>query len=100
MTLYAVMSWDSPGSAVPRAAHRDAHFAHIGTIVDKIAVAGPLKDDAGTIIGSLVVLKVDSRAEAEAVLKTDPYYAAGVWKEWDIHPFLAAAGEWVGGTIW
>ena len=100
MTLYAVMAWDAPGSAAPRADARDAHFAHIGVIVDKIAVAGPLKDEHGTNIGSLVVLKVNTRAEAEAVLRSDPYFAAGVWERWDIHPFVAAAGDWVGGTIW
>ena len=100
MTLYAVMAWDAPGSAEPRAAHRDAHFAHIGNIVDKIAVAGPLKDANGVNIGSLVVLKVASHDEAEAVLQSDPYFAAGVWARWEIHPFVAAAGDWVGGTIW
>lgn len=100
MTLYAVMAWDAPGSATARADHRDAHFAHIGTIIDTIAVAGPLKDADGTNIGSLVVLKVATRDEAEAVLKSDPYFAAGVWARWDIHPFVAAAGDWVGGTIW
>ena len=100
MSHYAVIAWDAPGSAGPRAAARDAHFAHIGTIIDKVAVAGPLKDAGGTNIGSLVVLNVDSHAEAEAILKSDPYFAAGVWERWTIHPFLAAAGDWVGGSVW
>ena len=100
MSHYVVLAYDAPGSAEPRLARRDAHFAHVERIVDSIAVAGPLKDDAGSAIGSLFVLKCDSAADAEAVLKSDPYFAAGVWERWDVHPFVAAAGEWVGGKIW
>ena len=69
-------------------------------MMERIAVAGPLKDAGGANIGSLFVLNVESAAEAEAVLRSDPYFAAGVWAKHEIHPFLAAAGEWVGGTTW
>lgn len=94
------MAWDVADSTPIRAAVRDAHFLHIARIIDKVAVAGPLKDASGAIIGSLVVLDVADAEEAEAVLQSDPYFAAGVWARWTIHPFLAAAGEWVGGKIW
>jgi uncharacterized protein len=100
MSHFAIVSHDAPGSAGPRAEARAAHFAHIETILDRVAVAGPLKDSDGNIVGSLVVLKCDSADEAEAILKSDPYFAAGVWARWDIHPFLPAAGEWIGGKIW
>ena len=69
-------------------------------MMERIAVAGPLKDAGGANIGSLFVLNVESAAEAEAALRSDPYFAAGVWAKQEIHPFLAAAGEWVGGTTW
>ena len=100
MTLFAVLAWDVADSATPRLAARDDHFAHIATVVDRIAVAGPLKDAAGRAVGSLLVFDVETADEAEALLKRDPYYLAGVWARFEIHPFLAAAGQWVGGTIW
>lgn len=100
MSHFAIMAWDIANSAPIRAAMRDAHFSHIERIVDKVAVAGPLKDADGAIVGSLVVLNVADAAEAEAVLRSDPYFTAGVWERWTIHPFVAAAGEWVGGKIW
>jgi uncharacterized protein len=100
MSYFAIVSHDAPDSVGPRADARDAHFAHIETILDKIAVAGPLKDADGNNIGSLVVLKCDSAADAEAILKSDPYFKAGVWERWDIYPFLPAAGDWIGGKIW
>jgi len=100
MNHFAIVSIDGPNSAGPRASARDAHFAHIETIIDKIAVAGPLKDAEGNNIASLVVLRVETAEEAEAVLKSDPYFAAGVWASWTIYPFLPAAGDWVGGKTW
>jgi uncharacterized protein len=100
MSHFVVLAWDAPDSAAARAATRDAHFAHISTVVDRIAVAGPLKDDAGATIGSLFVLSVESAAAAEALLRADPYFTAGIWAKWSILPFVAAAGTWVGGTTW
>lgn len=94
-----MLAWGVADSAGAREAARDDHFTHVGHIVDRIAVAGPLKNADGTNIGSMFVFEVSSVAEAEALLLADPYHAAGVWGRWTIHPFLAAAGEWVGGTI-
>jgi uncharacterized protein len=100
LTHFAVMAWDVADSAPIRAAAREAHFAHIERIIDKVAVAGPLKDADGAIIGSLVVLEVADAGAADEVLRSDPYFAAGVWDHWTIHPFLAAAGGWIGGKTW
>ena len=100
MKRVVVLAWDSPGSAEPRERLLDEHFAHIASIVERISVAGPLKDTGGANIGSLFVLDVSDADEAERLFKSDPYFAAGVWERWQVLPFLAAAGEWVGGTIW
>jgi uncharacterized protein len=97
---YAVLAWDGVEGPAKRAAHRDAHFAHIEKIMDHIAIAGPLKTENGDFAGSLVVVKADSHKEAEAILRSDPYFTGGVWERWEIFPFLAAAGDWVGGTTW
>lgn len=97
---FSIMAWDGPKGAVARAESTAAHLAHIETIMDKIAVAGPLKDSAGGNVGSLFVVTAASAAEAEAILKTDPYFQAGVWDRWEVHSFIAAAGEWVGGKTW
>ena len=98
--LYAIVARDAPGAAAIRDGARDAHFAHIETILDKVAIAGPLKDAAGHFTGSLVVLHADSEGEARAILEADPYYKAGVWDDIRIDAFTAAAGGWVGGKSW
>jgi uncharacterized protein len=100
MSHFCIYAWDMPNSAPLRRDARDAHFAHIETVLDKIDVAGPLKNDDGDNIGSLFIVKVANRADAEAFLRADPYFAAGIWQRWEIHPFLPAAGKWIGGKTW
>lgn len=97
---FTIYAWDAPGSAKPRATQQTAHFAHIETILDKIALAGPLRDDAGQSVGSLLIFKVASAGEAEMLFRADPYFKAGVWERWEIQAFQPAAGEWIGGKIW
>ncbi len=97
---YAVIAWDGPDSAAKRAEFRLRHFAHVEQIMDKVLIAGPLKDADGNFTGSLVVVKAEDEAEAEAILKSDPYFKAGVWDRWEIQFFLPAAGDWVGGKTW
>jgi uncharacterized protein len=97
---YAIIAWDGPEGAARRDTFRAQHFAHIETILDKVLIAGPLKDASGAFTGSLVVVKADSEDEARAIFESDPYFAAGVWDRWDIQFFLPAAGDWIGGKIW
>ena len=84
-----------------RRSERDAHFAYIETILDRLLVAGPLPEaDSGSHTASLFVYAVDSEAEARALLEADPYFKAGIYGECELKPFVPAAGSWIGGTIW
>lgn len=101
MTAYfMIAAWDAPGSPERRAGALADHFAHIEAQMESIAVAGPLKDAGGASIGSLLIFKARTAAEAEALLLADPYSKAGVWERYEIHPFIPAAGEWIGGKTW
>lgn len=100
MKHFAVICWDAPGSAEARARARDAHFARIETIIDNLAIAGPLKEASGAFTGSLLIVKADDEAGARAILEADPYFTAGVWVRFEISEFIPAAGDWVGGKIW
>lgn len=77
------------------------HFAYIETILERIAVAGPMRDrSGGRIIGSCFIYHTDDEAEARELLENDPYYTAGIYDQIEYHQFLGAAGSWVGGKIW
>lgn len=100
MALFAVHAIDGPGGAKKRSNHRDAHLAHVEANIGRYAVAGPLRDEAGVMIGSLLVIGADDLADARAFLAEDPYARANLWATIRIDDFLAAAGEWVGGVTW
>lgn len=84
-----------------RRAARDAHFAYIESILERLLVAGPLAAPGSTEHrASLFIYRVGSEAEARRLLKDDPYWQAGIYAECSFRPFTPAAGEWVGGAIW
>ncbi|WP_299323030.1 YciI family protein [Parasphingopyxis sp.] len=100
----AYIAWctDHPGPESQRLRKElaQAHFAHIETIMDKIRVAGPVRDAEGNTIGSMLIFDAESEAEARDLLDRDPYASADIWESVEIRPFLPAAGAWIGGKIW
>jgi uncharacterized protein len=97
---YAIFAWDAPDGTVRRAEQREPHFAHMEAVMDHIRIAGPLYAGDGRIIGSMFVVMADSAADAEALLRTDPFCSGGVWERWEVHRYLPAAGTWIGGKTW
>lgn len=80
---------------------RDAHFAYIESIMDRLLVAGPLTlPGSKRYHGSLFVYRVDSEADARSLLEDDPYWQVGIYASCELHPFVPAAGSWVGGASW
>jgi hypothetical protein len=78
---WVIVSEDGPNSAAIRAdrAVMDAHWAYELSIRHKILCAGSLRSDDGvTPIGSLLVLDVDTREDAMAVVNGDPATKAGL----------------------
>jgi hypothetical protein len=78
---WMIVSDDAPGGAAIRAnrAIMDAHWTYELSIKEKILCAGSLRSDDGvTPIGSLLVLDVETRAEALAIVNADPATKAGL----------------------
>lgn len=80
---YALICRDKPGATGIRLANRDAHlaWAREGGLV---IFGGPMLDEAGAMIGSLVVIDVADRAAAEAFAAADPYGRAGLFESVEI----------------
>ena len=76
---YALICLDKPNALQTRVENRAAHLEHIQTsgVVEQ---AGPFIDAAGQMCGSLVILGVETRAEAEAWATADPYAKAGLFQ--------------------
>jgi uncharacterized protein YciI len=80
--LWAVQCFDHPGSAEKRDKLRTIHREHLDVFKDRIFFSGPLlADDSDEQIGSLFVLAVSSRAEAQAFIDPEPFNQAGVFAE-------------------
>lgn len=100
---YIAVCEDDPtvDTAALRRREKDAHFAYIEAILDQLLVAGPLAEAAGgQHNGSLFVYATDSETGARRLLENDPYYRAGIYGRVRLAPFVPAAGQWIGGTIW
>jgi uncharacterized protein len=66
-------------------AHRPAHRAYLTSLVEKdqLFASGPFEDG----YGALIVYEAASPEAAEALLKADPFHAAGVFVRWTIRPW-------------
>jgi uncharacterized protein len=100
-THVAVICHDGPDSQAARKTAAPDHLRYVEAILDRLALAGPLfSPDGQRMIGSLYVFKTGSLDEARQWLEGDPYFEARFWRSIDYRPFLPAAGDFVGGTIW
>jgi uncharacterized protein len=75
-----------------RTAVRRAHFASIKPMVERgeLRAAGAILDEAGEMIGSVVLAEFPNRADLDAWLAREPYVTEGVWKNIEIKPFRLA----------
>ncbi len=53
-------------------------------------MGGAMLDEAGTMVGSVMVFDFPDRARLEAWLKNDPYSTGGVWQSLEIKSFRVA----------
>jgi uncharacterized protein YciI len=65
--------------------HRPAHRAYLTSLVEKnqLFAAGPFEDG----YGALIVYEADSPEAVEALMKADPFFAAGVFLKWTVRPW-------------
>jgi len=92
---YVIYSKDVENSLELRAGARDAHLARVKELQaqGRLLLAGPRpaidSEDPGPagFLGSLIVARFDTLAEAESWADADPYVAAGVYSQVEVTPF-------------
>jgi uncharacterized protein YciI len=77
--LFVLLCSDKPGSLDLRLKTRAEHIAYLESLGPKLKAAGPFTNDAGSPIGSLVIIEAKDRAEVTAIAKADPYTKAGLF---------------------
>jgi uncharacterized protein len=92
MTMrYALICLDKPNALQTRVENRPAHLEHLRSsgVVEQ---AGPFIDAAGQMCGSLIILTVETRAEAEAWAAADPYAHVGLFQSVMIQEWKRVVG--------
>jgi uncharacterized protein YciI len=87
----ALLAHDKSDSLDLRMATREAHVAYLKSS-DVVEQAGPILDDAGAMIGSLIILNVDDIAQAQAWAAADPYANAGLFQLVQLIPWNRVIG--------
>ena len=77
--LIALIARDKPGALQTRLDNREAHLAHIEKS-GVVSQAGPFLNEAGEMIGSLVILDVEDMEAARRWSENDPYARAGLFE--------------------
>ena len=91
--LFAITCTDKPASLELRMATRPTHLAYLATYAAKLVLAGPLLDTDGRPCGSLFLVEVADRAEAEGFAASDPYAKVGLFESTVIRPFRVVARD-------
>jgi uncharacterized protein YciI len=87
--LFLVIAYDHPGTVgrERRAAARERHLAQAAMNLTARPVYGAtILDDAGEMIGSMLVMEAADRDGLDAWLRTEPYVVGQVWDDISVHP--------------
>ncbi len=72
MALFIVYCKDKPGALELRMATRPTHLDYLNG-AGVVKAAGPLLDDAGSPIGSMLIVEAQDRAAVQTFVDNDPY---------------------------
>jgi len=84
--LIALIARDKAGALQTRLDNRPAHVDYLKE-TGVVSQAGPLLNDEGDMIGSLVVLDIEDMAAAQAWADNDPYAKAGLFEKVELIPW-------------
>lgn len=87
----ALICIDKPGAIETRKANRADHLAYIES-TGVVEMAGPFLDAEGGMVGSLVILQVESLQAATDWAAGDPYAKAGLFQSVDIREWKKVVG--------
>lgn len=91
---YVIHAYDhtGPDALDRRMAARPAHLDYVRQLKEKeqFILGGALLDPDGKMIGSMLMLNMETEEQLNNYLKTDPYIVQGVWDKIDVKPFRQA----------
>lgn len=82
MAFFCIHAIDRPGRLDDRKRLREEHRARLRVHDHPVTVriGGPLLDDGGDMIGTMLVIEAEDRSAVDAYLSGDPYWQAGLFE--------------------
>lgn len=91
--LYIIYQTDKPGGEDVRAATREDHFKYLDDNEDILVLGGAmLGEDGKTRTGSVLIVNVPSREDAENFSENEPFRKAGLFDRVEINRMRR--GQW------
>jgi uncharacterized protein YciI len=83
--LFVIIGYDGPNGAALRPRVRPAHLENLKPLLErgKMVLGGPFTDGSG----SLMIVDMETEAEAREFARTDPYTKEGVFERVEVRPF-------------
>ena len=87
--LFVIIGHDGPDGARLRPSVRPAHLENLKPLIDqgRLIIGGPFTDGSG----SLMIVEMESAAEAVEFIRNDPYMKQGVFARFEVKPFRQVA---------
>lgn len=85
--MFAVTALDKPDHLETRLETRPAHLQFWDDNAASMVLAGPFLGEDGKATGSLMIVKAEDQAAAEALVGRDPYAEAGVFESVVVRPW-------------
>jgi len=90
---YLAMFEDRADGAAIRAVHTEAHQAFLRRHKGKLRLAGAVREEAGgAAVGGVWVFDVESKAEADAIVRQDPFFINGLRSSYRLLAWGTAPG--------
>jgi uncharacterized protein YciI len=87
--LFVIIGHDGPDGARLRPTVRPEHLENLKPLIDqgRLIIGGPFTDGSG----SLMIVEMESEAEATDFIRNDPYTKRGVFARFEVKPFRQVA---------
>jgi uncharacterized protein len=76
---YVAICLDKPDSHELRLANRIAHLDYLRANSQTIKSCGPFLSDDDAMVGSMLIIEAENRADVDTVLAQDPYRKVGLF---------------------
>ena len=85
--LFALVAYDRPNAVARRLEMRPEHLKHLESLGDTLKLAGPFLNDAGEMIGTIMVIEAESLEGAREIFRRDPFMANNLFDSVTIKPW-------------